>query len=240
MWTRAELKWDAREHLKGYYWKAFAVTLLVGLLSNNENARITEKLTKQDLSPELIMVILPAIGVMFLIGLLLDVLVLNVLSVGANRFFICARLGDVSMNHLLDGFRNGNYSNVVWTMFVMDIKILLWGLLFVIPGIVKSYEYRMVPYILAEDPSVSCSEAFRRSKIMMDGEKWDTFVLQLSFLGWLLLGMLACVIGTLFVIPYQEATMAELYDRLRTKVYRRPNFFNGGSNFQSQPEDHIF
>lgn len=231
MWTRAELKWDAREHLKGYYWKAFAVTFLVWLLSNDGNARITKQLTEQNLSPELLMMLLQTAAITSLIALALSILIVNVISVGANRFFICARLGDVSMAHLLDGFRNGNYGNVVGTMFLKDIKIFLWSLLFVIPGIIKSYEYMMVPYILAEDPSVSCSEAFRRSKIMMDGEKWDTFVLQLSFLGWYLLGTLACVIGTLFVIPYQEAAMAELYDRLRIKVYGRPNFFNDGTDF---------
>ena len=55
------------------------------------------------------------------------------------------------------------------------------------PGIIKSYEYRMIPYILAENPSINWREAFRLSKAMMDGQKWNTFVLDLSFIGWDLL-----------------------------------------------------
>ena len=77
------------------------------------------------------------------------------------------------------------------------------------------YCYLMVPYILAENPDMKTMEVLRLSKEMMDGQKWNAFVLGLSFLGWQLLGTLLCGIGTFFVQPYVDATFAELYAVLR-------------------------
>ena len=100
-----------------------------------------------------------------------------------------------------------------------ELYIFLWALLFIIPGIVKSYEYYMVPYILAENPNISSARAFELSRIMTNGEKWNIFVLELSFMGWQILGMLACCIGTYFVLPYMDSTFAELYEAMRAKVF---------------------
>ena len=89
-------------------------------------------------------------------------------------------------------------------------------LLFIIPGIVKSYEYMMIPYLLAEHPEMTRQEAFAESKQMMDGNKWDAFVLDLSFIGWTLLGV--CTFGILLVFyvePYIYLTRAELYHAKR-------------------------
>ena len=72
-------------------------------------------------------------------------------------------------------------------MFLKGLFQGLWSLLFVIPGIIKSYEYRMIPYILSENPNISRKRAFEISKQMMKGNKWDTFVLDLSFIGWQIL-----------------------------------------------------
>ena len=85
---------------------------------------------------------------------------------------------------ILDGFRSGHYGNIVLTMFLRDLYIVLWTLLFIVPGIVKSYEYMMVPYILAENPGMDQKEVFQISREMMNGQKWNAFVLDLSFIGW--------------------------------------------------------
>ena len=90
------------------------------------------------------------------------------------------------------------------------------------PGIVKSYEYRMVPYILAENPGMNRSEAFAISKQMMNGQKWDVFVLDLSFIGWhLLSGITLGIVGIFWVNPYVQATNAELYTRNREIAYQK-------------------
>ena len=99
----------------------------------------------------------------------------------------------------------------------MNVKVFLWSLLFIIPGIIKSYEYCMIPYILAENPEIEMDRAFEISRKMTKGEKWKIFVLGLSFIGWYLLGLLCCCVGTIFVDPYSEATYAELYQVMRDR-----------------------
>ena len=115
-------------------------------------------------------------------------------------------------------FGGGNYLNVVKTMFLKGLFEGLWSLLLVIPGIYKHYEYYMIPYLLADNPEMDRHEAFRLSKEMMDGNKFNTFVLELSFIGWYLLGILLCCIGGIFVNPYYEMTFVELYWVLRDQV----------------------
>jgi uncharacterized membrane protein len=151
-----------------------------------------------------------------LIGIAVRIFVLNPLKMGCQAFFkTSAESPHKSMNDLGLGFRNGNYGSVVKTMFFRDLFTFLWTLLFIIPGIIKAYAYRMVPYILADNPKMDAMEAIALSRKMMDGNKWNTFVLDLSFLGWYLLGTLALGIGTLFVHPYKFSTDAQLYLALR-------------------------
>lgn len=111
--------------------------------------------------------------------------------------------------------------NTVVTMLLKDLRILAWTLLLIIPGIIKSYAYRFVPYILADNPEISHSRAIELSNQMTAGQKMDIFILDLSFLGWYLLGLLALVVGTLFVHPYVNSTMAELYAVLRRDAIGR-------------------
>ena len=104
-------------------------------------------------------------------------------------------------------------------MLLMSLFIFLWSLLLVIPGIYKAYEYRMIPYLLAEDSNLSFSEAKRLSSAMMYGEKWDAFVLDLSFILWHALSSITWgLVGIFWVNPYIQYTNAELYKAVRTKV----------------------
>ncbi len=141
------------------------------------------------------------------------------ITVGKNRFFMEHRAFGSKFGRLFWCFKGGRYFNVVKIMFWKDIKIFLWSLLFVIPGIIKAYEYYMVPYILAENPQISSKRAFELSKAMTKGEKWKIFVLELSFLGWQILGLLCCCVGNIFLMPYYEATFAELYQVMREKAH---------------------
>lgn len=168
----------------------------------------------------------------FLLGLTLafgwSAFVASPIIVGKNRYFMEHRAFNSKFERLFWSFKSGRYLNIVKTMFIRDLKIFLWSLLFVIPGIVKSYEYRMVPYILAENPQISTERAFELSRQMTDGEKWKIFVLDLSFIGWRILGMLCCCVGEVFLEPYCEATYAELYQVMREKAH--------GLNFSNYSE----
>lgn len=139
--------------------------------------------------------------------------------VGKDRYFMEHRAFDSKFERLFWSFKSGRYMNIVKIMFWKDIKIFLWSLLFVIPGIIKAYEYSMIPYILAENPNISSERAFELSKKMTAGEKWKIFVLELSFIGWRILGVLCCCVGQIFLVPYYEATFAELYQVMREKAH---------------------
>ena len=102
------------------------------------------------------------------------------------------------------------------------IFIVLWSMLFVIPGIVKSYSYAMAHFIMAEDPSISCVDAITRSRQLMDGHKAELFVLRLSFIGWHFLCILTCGIGYLWLIPYQNAAEAAFYHNLTDPTPVKP------------------
>lgn len=165
-------------------------------------------------------VMIMGLGVLMVIfGIALGILVGNPIQVGANRFFMCAREQSTRIGEMFYAFRKTEFWNVVLIMLVMNVKIFLWSLLFVIPGIVKSYEYKMVPYILAENPGIAMSEAFALSREMTDGEKMNIFVLDLSFILWDFLSALTCgICGVLWVNPYKAATEAELYAMFRERV----------------------
>ena len=137
--------------------------------------------------------------------------------VGNKGYFLKNHDENPELNEIFKGFK-GNYLNVVKIMFLMNLKILLWLFLFIVPGIIKAYEYSMIPYLLAENPNLSASQAFSLSKQMTTGQKMDLFVLDLSFLGWIILGLICCGIGILFVLPYPEATRAEVYLILKESV----------------------
>ena len=99
---------------------------------------------------------------------------------------------------------------------LMQIFTFLWSLLFIIPGIVKSFSYAMTMYILNDHPEMSASEAITESRKMMNGHKMELFVLCLSFLGWIILSSFTFGILLLYVIPYMQATMAAFYEKLKT------------------------
>jgi len=101
-------------------------------------------------------------------------------------------------------------------MLLYSLFVFLWSLLLIFPGIIKSYSYRMVPYILRDNPDLSATEVITRSREMMDGHKGNAFLLDLSFIGWVLLGVITCgLVMVLWTRPYMENTNAALYLRLK-------------------------
>ena len=157
-----------------------------------------------------------------LAGLALKAFLLNPLRLGATKYFIEAARGEKKAGDIgLIGyaFGSGRYKNIVKTLFLRDLYIFLWSLLFLIPGIIKSYEYAMIPYILAERPDLETEEVFELSKRMMSGEKFDVFILGLSFIGWMFSVLLSFGLEAVFYVsPYINMTDAELYEVLKTKI----------------------
>lgn len=149
--------------------------------------------------------------IVFVIIFVLDAFIYNPIIVGAERFMLKSVDGKAEVKEVAYGFDH-SYMNIVKTMFMSDLYVFLWSLLFIIPGVYKKYQYRMVPYIMAEHPETSYKEALQLSKEMMNGEKWHAFVLDVSFIPWHILGMITCGILEIFYIaPYQNLTNAELF-----------------------------
>lgn len=229
MWNRAELKMRGNMAFKKNYVSAVVVALLMGIfgtVSGESSARRVSE--NSDIYSEnlfnvgMITGLLAGIAtVVILIVLVAKVFVGNLLKMGGYRFFILNQTAQPGIGTLLDGFRSGHYVNIVLTMFLRDLFTTLWSLLLVVPGIVKHYEYLMVPYIIAENPAMDYKEAFQISKQMMDGEKMEAFIMDLSFLGWYLLSAVTCgLLAIFYVNPYVQASFAEMYTFNKQKAYQ--------------------
>ena len=228
MWNRQQVKEQTKLIMKRNYWKMFVITLLAGTLTG-EKTTIIERVQNfasnnlsYDTSPifyssNFQYIFYSFISVASILGILYTIFIGNIIVVGKNGYFIKNHNENPELSEIFKGFK-GNYLNVVKIMFLMDLKTLLWLFLFIVPGIIKAYEYSMIPYLLAENPNLSTFQVFSLSKQMTTGQKMDLFVLDLSFLGWIILGALCCGIGLLFVQPYPEATKAEVYLILKQQV----------------------
>ena len=181
----------------------------------------------------LLSVIASVLLISFVISLVIGIFIVPALMVGKNRFYVESGIMEQSagISRIAWGFKN-RYLNVTWVMFIKNLIVMLGSICFVIPGIYFSYCYAMVPYILAEIPDMRARDALRLSKDMMNGNKFGMFTMELSFIGWLILssiiGMFTCGLGSFLVMPYLEATRAELYLELRQPFAGMLNGFGYG------------
>ena len=204
MWTRELLKTNAKQALRGRYWRSFWICLVLSFVglggagANSGNAArqavstVTDDTTAYDIVNSIPDSMLGAILVGMLIGsiaaLCWALFVVYPLNVGRCRYFMESRHG-----------------NPIVVQLLTDLKIALGFLLLIVPGIYWEYCYALVPYLLAENPYMSATRAMELSKEMMEGEKWNFFILKLSFFGWLLLCVFTFGIGGFFLEPYMQA-----------------------------------
>ena len=104
------------------------------------------------------------------------------------------------------------------TYILMVVYIFLWMLLLYIPGIIKGIAYSQTMYIMAENPDMGANEAITRSREMMDGHKMEYFLLNLSFIGWIILGIFTFGILYIWLMPYMQATMTNYYKYLKGEI----------------------
>lgn len=222
-------KEQCQNHVESQLFKIVIVSVVFALLTSSgyQSARGAAKGSDADINLSHLtgiqwsLVMAAFVGIVgiviiaFLVNVLISIFVWNPLSVGCIKYFIDCRYGNAELKDILFVFRN-NYVNVCVNIFLKQLFTFLWCLLLIVPGIVKAYEYMMVPYLLAENPDMSREEVFAMSKRMMDGNKWNAFVLDLSFVGWLILGALTLnIVNVLYTNPYRYLTSAELYHTLK-------------------------
>lgn len=168
-----------------------------------------------------------ALGTIIVGGLILAVsgyvpiatlILTGVINVGlATVMLAIVRGAPVQFNDLFKGF--SNFGTNCLAGILVGVFTFLWSLLFVIPGIIKGYSYSMTFYILADHPEMSPKDAIAASCELMDGHKFDLFVLQLSFFWWHLLGSVTFGLAYIYVGPYISAATAKFYEAIKTEKY---------------------
>ena len=178
-----------------------------------------EELEQMEIPTEAIVAftVVMAVASLFImaIALAVDAFIANPLELGCKRFFRRNLDEPAAMSNIAFAF-DSNYKNICKTMFLRDLYTVLWSLLFIIPGIIKAYEYKMIPYLLSENPDMPMEEVFAESRRLMTGNKWKAFVLDLSFILWDIASAATCgLLGLFWVAPYKASTQAALYEAIK-------------------------
>ncbi len=217
-----DFKEEALKALKGQYLEAMFVAIIATLLGVQTMASnfITTTIKGKDFS-ELIPFEVPRefvgpVVVFAFIALICFSLISFIISTGYAKYN-CDLISSKtpSMGLLFKYFRHAK--NSIVANFYVAIIVFLWTLVFIIPGLVASFSYAMVPYILAENPNLEPVEVLDLSKKMMKGNKWRYFWLVLSFIGWIIVCAFTFGIGYIFLAPYVSATQACFYKEISKK-----------------------
>ena len=224
----ADFRAQARQALKGRWFLAVITGLLATLLGGASAASSfslninlsgsSAMLPHMDFSALALFlaVLIPAMLVALVFGLLYTALG-SVVQVGYAQFNLSLVDGrEAQPGDLFAHF--SNFKTLFCARLLVMLYTFLWSLLLFIPGIIASYSYAMVPYLLAEYPDMTAREAITYSKELMYGSRWRLFCLQFSFIGWSLLCALTLGIGGLWLGPYTHAAQAAFYRELITQA----------------------
>ncbi|MFV0465032.1 MAG: DUF975 family protein [Lachnospiraceae bacterium] len=256
MWSRKELKTQAKSSIHSNYWKSILISILIVVFSGSVVVQFTSSMSGFETGSEydtnsdnaesldqimsepalemgmvaagilIVFVFLFVLIIIIGISMAVRILVVNPLLVGVTRFFVQNHGKKAQVSEVGYAFDH-RYKTIIETMFYRDLFQFLWTLLLIVPGIVKAYEYRMINYILSDQPQLGRKEAFRMSKEMMHGQKWRAFVLDLSFLGWDLLSFFTFGLLSIFYVnPYRNQTNAELYLALKRSTDQEAHFMS--------------
>ena len=189
--TRIELKNEAKEQIKGKIGILFLIFLIIAMIGAGSS-------------------LVPVVG------WFATIIIMPAFNISLCMIFLnLAKREDVSVGDVFKGFNITG--KAVWLSIITWVYTFLWSLLFIIPGIIKTFSYSMAPFILADNSNLTASEALSESIRIMDGHKFDLFVLQLSFFWWYLLGAITFGIAYIYVVPYFEATMTNFYNDIKDK-----------------------
>ena len=192
--NRAELKSQAKQQIKGNIGLLFLITLGIGVISSIASTVLS---------------LIPFVG-----SLAASIIVTPAFALSVTRVYLNLIAGTKpEFEHAFTGF--DDFWSAFKVNFFVSLFTFLWSLLFVIPGIVKGFSYSMAMYILAENKGKPALECISESKDMTEGHKMELFVLGLSFIGWILLGMITFGIAYIWITPYMQATYANAYCLLK-------------------------
>ena len=213
--TSSELRAIARKNLEGTWAISVGAALVAAILGgsvtgmgSNVNFNINQE-TIRNLPPVFWTVLLPLASVAGLLSLAALILG-GTVELGYARFLLKQHdKRELQFSDLFSQF--DRFGTGFAQKFLRILFIVLWSLLFIIPGIVKGLSYAMTPFILEEHPEMTASQAIKASMKLMEGHKMELFILGLTFIGWEILACLTMGIGFLFLNPYMNAVYAAFY-----------------------------
>lgn len=227
MKTAKEFRDMARKALQGKWLSAAGVTFVASILGASVNMSIVKTgggvsrgaSDSMDSAPmievdaETAKKLLGVFAVLAVIGIIYTIvayIIGSVVSLGLIRYNLDLMDGkSVRIGQLFS--EKSMWGKAVRLRIRIAIFTALWTLLFIIPGIIKGYAYSMSGFIMEENPDISPKEAIELSQEMMKGNKWRYFCLQLSFIGWIILGICTCGIGMIWLAPYVNAATTAFY-----------------------------
>ncbi|MCQ2501028.1 MAG: DUF975 family protein [Lachnospiraceae bacterium] len=236
--TIKDLMHETKDPFSRAYWKITTSSFLLLMLSAgmsyssligsvNQIPELIRNVASQEFTSgrrldfRMIVILLTMIGGMLILSLmvkfLIDILLDNPLEVGGARMMLNAMESDkpVMLASLAYAF-DADYLGTVKVMFLKRFFRDMWLLLLVVPGIMKHYEYMMIPYLLAENPYMSSKEAFAKSKQLMTGHKMKAFLIDLYFVPLQLLGIITLGLMTVFyVAPKKNLVIADFYKKIK-------------------------
>lgn len=218
--SRAELKAKAKNQLGGKLfgtnWLNSVIILIIISLLNGGifsfGIDLLLKFNNQYFTSAFENILNGASTVLFVV----KIVVSGPLAYGADKLFLKQARDNEPMviAEVFCGFEE-DFKELFLIYFMGSIKAFLWGLLFIVPGIMKTIAYSMSYYIKADNPDYSWRECLSESEKIMNGHKGEYFVLQLSFIGWKIVGSICCGIGMYWVSAYQNATAAHFYESIK-------------------------
>lgn len=209
-----KMKRRSLDALKGNWGKAILLTVLISILTvfiptamdiQNSGGLETWLNTEETPSGSLFSFVYEIVLIPFYAGVL--------------WFYISlVRKDNAKIRNIFKIYQDGRLTlKLIWTYIVMMFFTLLWTLLFIIPGIIKSIAYSQTTYVLRDHPEYTATQAITESRRLMDGYKWKYVLFLLSFFGWFLLTLVTFGLAWFFVGPYFSAAQAVFYDELKNQ-----------------------
>ena len=216
MRTNSEIRQDALSFMKGNWGQGVGVTFmflaLVCLCSMTASlcGWTLVELVFGSQAPEM-----QAIGDVF--NILVSIFIVYPLSFSLVKLYLNFVRGEekLAVKGMFQGFKKPFYGKSIALYLLTVIFTLLWTLLLIIPGIIKSLSYALAPYILADNPELSANEAINQSVDMMKGHKMNLFLINLGYVGFALLSILALGIPLLWIHPYYQAVFVKFYEEVK-------------------------
>ncbi len=199
MISRSELKQNAKNQLKNNWALAIGVIILCQLIAY---------------IPNLLLLISDNLVFTTIIIPIITLVITGPLAIGQCKFFInLANRSNPKFSDLWYGFNN--ILRAIGVTLLVGVIVFIGSLLLIVPGIILAYMYSQVYYIMAENPDMSVIDVLMESSRIMKGRKFELFVLQLSFIGWMILIGITFGIAGLYVFPYYNATLTNFYLKIK-------------------------